>query len=101
MFVFMVEYITRKRGIMNTFKKEIKNKDNSVDIVFAKSSDNYIVIINDNYKLIRFNNSKSTFKNSILGTDIGIHSKGFTSVVAISIIIAVGLMAIMLINFRI
>ena len=86
---------------MNTIKKEIKNKDSTVDIVFAKSSDNYNVIINDNYKLIRFSNSKSIFNNSIFGSDIGIHSKGFTSIVEISSIIAVGLIVIMLINFRI
>ena len=86
---------------MNTIKKEIKNKDNTVDIVFAKSSDNYNVIINDNYKLIRFSNSKSIFNNSIFGSDIGIHSKGFTSIVGISSIIAVGLIVTMLINFRI
>ena len=68
---------------MNTIKKEIKNKDNT------------------DYKLIRFSNSKSIFNNSIFGSDIGIHSKGFTSIVGISSIIAVGLIVTMLINFRI
>ena len=86
---------------MNTIKKEIKNKDNTIDIVFAKSSDNYNVMIGDNYKLIRFNNSKGNFKNSIFGSDIGIHSKGFTSIVGISLMIAVGSIAIMIVNFRI
>ena len=86
---------------MNTIKKEIKNNDNTVDIVFAKSSDNYDVMIDDNYKLIRFNNNKNIFKDSIFGYDIGVHSKGFIRIVGVSSIIAVGLITIMLISFRI
>lgn len=100
MFDFMVEYTTRKRGIMNTFKKEIRNNDKTVDIVFAKSNDKYDVMINDNYKLIKFSNNKKSFTDSILGTDIGVNSKGFISVISISLIIAVTLMGIIVNSCR-
>lgn len=86
---------------MNTIKKEIKNKDNTSDIIFAKSDDNYDVMVNDNYKLIKLGNNKSKFSETILGSDIGIHSHGFISVVTISLIITIILVALMYSNFRI
>ena len=85
---------------MNTFKKEIRNNDKTVDIVFAKSNDKYDVMINDNYKLIKFSNNKKSFTDSILGTDIGVNSKGFISVISISLIIAVTLMGIIVNSCR-
>ena len=86
---------------MNTFKKEIKNRDHTVDIVFAKSSDNYDISIGDNYKLIKFSNNKKAFNDSLLGSDIGIHSKGFASILTISIIIATLAIALIINSFRI
>ena len=85
---------------MNTFKKEIKNNDKTIDIVFAKSNDDYNVMIGDNYKLIKFSNPKS-FKDSLLGVDIGMHSKGFVSVISISMIIAILMIGIIINSFRI
>ena len=70
---------------MNSFNKEIKSDS----------------IINNNYKLIKFNNGKKSFKDTLLGRDIGIHSKGFINVISLSTIIAIGSIIILIINFRI
>ena len=86
---------------MNTFKKEIKNNDKTVDIVFAKSSDNYDIMISNNYKLIKFSNNKKTFSDSLFGSDLGVISKGFISVISISLIIAISLIGLILNSFRI
>lgn len=86
---------------MNTFKKEIKNNDKTVDIVFAKSNDNYDIMIDDNYKLIKFSNNKKTFSDSLFGSDIGVNSKGFVNIISISLIIAILMIGIIINIFMI
>ena len=56
---------------------------------------------NDNYKLIKFSNTKRTFKDTMLGTDIGIRSEGFISVLITSFLITVGVIILMYFSFRI
>ena len=86
---------------MNRIIKSIKNKDGSIDKIIAKSYDNNEIIIGNNYKLIRFSGNKKSFKDTLLGSDIGFHSSGFISVSIISSIIALALFISMCPSFRI
>ena len=81
--------------------KEIKNENGTIDMVVANSVDEYDVIIGDNYKLVKFSHSKRSFKDTILGTDIGVNSKGFGSVTIISLLMALVGFGIMYFSFRI
>ena len=101
MFVYMVEYLTRKRGIMNTFNKEIRNNDGTVDLIEISSRDNYKVNLKSNYKLANNYSKNNRFKNSIIGSDIGIHSAGFVSIAIISTLISISAFVIMILSFRI
>lgn len=86
---------------MNTFSKQIKNKNGTIDKVIANSNDNYDVMISDNYKLIKFSGNRKTFKDTLLGTDIGIHSNGFINVAIISTLLSLGVLVTMYLSFRI
>ena len=85
---------------MNTLNSFIKNNDGTIDMVEANSTDNYHIAIGSNYKLVKFVNKK-TFKDTFLGADIGIHSKGFMNVVVISSLIAIAVIIFMYLSFRI
>ena len=70
---------------MNTFIKKIENNNGTMDKIFASSNDNYDIMIRSNYKLIKFYDGKKSFKDTLLGSDIGIHSHGFVNVAIIAI----------------
>ena len=53
----------------------------------------------NNYKLIKFN--KKTFGDTFLGSDIGVHSKGFTGVALVSTLLSLSLLVVMYVAFRI
>ena len=59
------------------------------------------VSIGSNYKLVKFYKTKKSFKDTLLGSDVGASSNGFASIIAISLIIAIYSIAVMLISFRI
>ncbi len=86
---------------MDNFNKQIKNKNGTVDNIIVSSNDGYNVMIGDNYKLMRFSGNRKTFKDSVFGTDIGVHSKGFASVLLVSALIALITLALMYLSFRI
>ena len=86
---------------MNNIIKNIKNNDGSVDKIIANSFDNNVVAIGSNYKLIKFGKNKKQFKDTLLGSDIGIHSSGFISVTISSLIIAMLILTLMYLSFRI
>ena len=86
---------------MNIIVKNIKNSDGSIDKIIASSNDNSNIMINDNYKLIKFSSNKKRFKDTIFGADIGIHSHGFISVSVVSLVVAITLIALMYLSFRI
>lgn len=70
------------------------------------SNDNYKLNIPTSYKLIKpitkkENKLVNTFKNSILGTDIGINSEGFSYIAILSTILAIGVLITMYISWRI
>jgi len=100
----MVRYITKKEGIMvNTITRNLKNKDGSVDTILINSNDVYEVKLNKRYKLVGYTSNKFTdsFKNSILGMDVGTSSKGFARMTIISTIIAISLFLTLYIIFMI
>ena len=78
----------------------IKNSDGSIDKIIATSNDNKNIMIDKNYKLVKFSNKKA-FKDTLLGSDIGIHSSGFINVSIISTLIAISTVILMYISFRI
>ena len=86
---------------MNIIRKEIKNKNGSVDKILAKSDDNYQVKIGSNYQLVKFYKERKSFSDTILGSDIGVKSNGFASVMFIAALISVGSFVLMLLSFRI
>lgn len=55
----------------------------------------------NNYKLIKFSGSKRAFKDTILGTDIGIHSDGFVKIIMASLLITISVLVFMYFSFRI
>ena len=80
---------------------------NQEDITLEITScDNYIVKLPTSYKLVKTATKKENkiingFKNSILGTDIGIHSEGFSYIAILSTLLAVGAFITMYISWRI
>lgn len=70
------------------------------------SNDNYILNIPSSYTLVKPTTKKenkviNSFKNSILGTDIGIHSEGFSYIAILATILAIGALIMMYILWRI
>ncbi len=78
----------------------IKNSDGTVDRIIATSSDNKNIMIDKKYKLVKFDNKKA-FKDTFLGSDIGIHSHGFAGVAIISTLMAISTFALIYVSFRI
>jgi len=81
----------------------MKQEDLSLEIT---SCDNYIVKMPTSYKLIKTATKKenkivNSFKNSILGTDIGINSEGFSYIAILATILAVGAFITMYLSWRI
>lgn len=83
------------------YNKVVRNRDGSMDTIEITSNDNYTVKIGANYKLANYEGPKNRFKNSIIGSDIGIHSKGFISVAIISTLLSLGVILALYISFRI
>ena len=82
--------------------KEFKNNDGSIDMITISSDDNYEVKLDKTYKLVNPISKKNNgFKNSMFGSDIGIRSRGFSTVILLSMLVAIGSLLIMYFNFRI
>lgn len=93
---------------MNNIQTNLKNDDGSIETLLLTSNDNYVLNMNKNktYKLAnriekKENKLTNAFKNSILGTDIGINSEGFSHVAILSTIIAIAILITMYILWRI
>ena len=70
------------------------------------SNDNYILNMPTSYTLVKANTKKenkivNNFKSSILGTDIGINSEGFSYIAILATLLAVGAFITMYILWRI
>lgn len=90
---------------MNNIEKEIKNEDGTAETIIMTSNDNYTLNLNKTYKLANHSSKKENkfvnkFKNSILGTDIGAKSAGFSNVAILATIIAVGALCFMYFLWR-
>lgn len=93
---------------MNNIQTNLQNEDGSIETLLITSNDNYSLNLNtkNTYKLANRTQKKenkltNAFKNSILGTDIGINSEGFSHIAILSTIIAVGALCIMYLFWRI
>lgn len=88
-------------------ERNIQNTDGTIDTLIISSNDNNSPLdMNKTYKLANYTSKKvnkltTMYKNSILGSDIGINSKGFTHIAILSSIIAIASFCILYILFRI
>ena len=88
---------------MKTLSKEIKNRDGSVDTIMISSDDNYKVNLSNKYVLVGYAGNKyvDSFKNSILGMNIGINSYGFVKTTLIALLLVVAMIVGMYLSFRV
>ena len=91
---------------MNNIEKEIKNNDGTTETLVITSNDNYKLNLKGTYKLANYKPKKenklvSSFKNSILGTEIGVKAAGFSNIAILSTIIAIGIICVMYLFWRI
>ena len=87
------------------FERDIKNEDGTEETIIISSSDNRVLNLNQTYKLANRREKKesklaSKFKNSILGSDIGVKSSGFSNVAILATIIALGAVFVMYLLWR-
>ncbi len=90
---------------MNNISKDFTNDDGSNETMVASSSDEYILNMDKKYVLANRKEKKESklakkFKGSILGTDIGIKSKGFSSVAILATVIALAALAVIYFMWR-
>lgn len=98
----MILYLAKKeRETMNYINKEINYSDGTSNIVEITSNDNHQVNLNSNYILANKKIKTNKFKNSILGTDIGINNKGFADIFFLATLISIIAFIIMIFSFRI
>jgi len=93
------------RHIMNNFQRNLKNEDGTEETIVISSNDNYTLNMFKNYSIANHKVKKESkitrkFKNSILGSDIGIKSSGFSNIAILATIIAVGAFCIMYFLWR-
>ena len=90
---------------MNNYQKDIQNEDGTQETIVITSNDNKVLDLTKTYKLANHTQKKESkfakkFKNSILGTDIGIKSAGFSNVAILATIIAIATLCIMYFLWR-
>lgn len=90
---------------MNNYQRDIQNDDGTEETLVITSQDNYNLDMNKTYKLANHTVKKENllvkkFKGSILGTDIGVKSSGFSNVAILATIIAVGVLCAMYFLWR-
>ena len=88
---------------MNNYQKDIKNEDGTEETIIITSNDAHTIDLTKTYKLA--NQKKECkiarkFKNSVLGSDIGFKSAGFSNVAILATIIAIGTLSIMYFLWR-
>lgn len=90
---------------MNNISKEILNDDGTSSTVVASSSDNYKLNLDKKYVLVNRTPKKESkinkkMKNSLLGADIGIKSKGFSSVAILATVVTLAAFIIIYFMWR-
>ena len=91
---------------MNNFSKQFIDDDGKEKVLVADSSDDYEVNLDKpytfaNHKVKKQSKITKKFQNSILGTDIGIKSGGFSNVAILAIIIAIAVFAVLFFIWKI
>ena len=92
---------------MDNFVRDMNNGDGSIDTLNISSNDNnYPLDINKTYKLVnntcKFENRIfNAYKNSIFGCEIGVKAEGFSNIAILATLVAIGMICLMLITFRI
>ena len=91
---------------MNSIQTNLKNEDGSIETLLITSNDNYVLNMNKTYKLANCKQKKENkitraFKNSILGTEIGLKAEGFSDMAILATIIAIGGLLTMYLFWRI
>ena len=86
-------------------ERSFKNADGSEETLMISSNDGLELSLNGNYKLANHSDKKENklskkFKNSILGTEIGVKSEGFSNVAILATVIAISAIAIMYFMWR-
>lgn len=90
---------------MNNISKDFVNDDGTNETMIASSNDEYKLNMDKKYVLANRKQKKVSklskrFKNSILGTDIGIKSKGFSSIAILATVIALAVLAVIYFMWR-
>ncbi len=90
---------------MNNLSRSYVNDEGNEETVVATSDDNYQVKLSGNIKLANHNLKKESkltkkFKSSLLGSDIGVNSRGFSSVAILSTVLALTAIIIMYFMWR-
>ena len=90
---------------MNNISKDFVNDDGTNETMIASSNDEYKLNMDKKYVLANRSQKKESklskrFKNSILGTDIGIKSKGFSSIAILATVIALAVLAVIYFMWR-
>ena len=90
---------------MNNISKDFVGDDGVNETVVASSSDNYELNMDKKYVLANRKEKKESklakkFKGSILGADIGIKSKGFSSVAILATVIALAALIVIYFMWR-
>ncbi len=75
--------------MVDTYIKERKNSDGSISVLEITTNDKQFVNIGNGYKLVKFYEDKKSFKDTVLGSDIGINNHGFASMALIATVIAI------------
>ena len=87
------------------YQRDIKNEDGTEETIIISSTDNKTLNLNQSYRLANHTQKKEStlakkFKNSILGSDVGFKSSGFSNVAILSTIIALGTLFVMYLMWR-
>lgn len=90
---------------MNNLSKKYKNEEGQEETIILSSTDNYDIDLTKKYKLANHVQKKQSklvekFKGSLLGSDIGVKSSGFTNVAVLATVIAIAAIAIMYFMWR-
>lgn len=90
---------------MNNMQRNFKNEDGTEETIVITSNDSHILKMDQTYKLANHNFRKENkfvkkLKGSILGSDIGVKSSGFSNVAILATIIAAGALCLMYFLWR-
>ena len=91
---------------MKNYSKNIVNEDGTEETIVITSNDDYTLNMVKNYSIANHNQKKESkftrkFKNSIIGSDIGYKSRGFSNIAILATLIAIGALCVMYIMWRI